>query len=103
MPEWFTNASVPTACPIETVFAEGRPVPVGWTTVSTLKKHLEVCENVTIVTNAKVTRLITESKRWEGEPAVSGVEYELAVPDGDNSKVEVVTLVADAVILTTGE
>lgn len=83
---------------------------MGWTTVSTLRKRLEAFENASIITGAKVSRILSETTSWQGEPGVAGVEYELVTPDegmGDNSggdhKPEVVTLLSDAVVLTTGE
>lgn len=77
-------------------------MPVGWTTISTLKKRLEAYQNVSIITGAKVTRVLTDMTHWDGEPGVIGVEYEPVVTGGDQ-KPEMIPLMADAVILTTGE
>lgn len=89
------------------VFADGRPVPVGWTTVSTLKKKLEGYENVSIVTGANVKKILSGNTRWQMEPGVDGVEYETLVcnDDDDDKKEEVklVTVDADAVILASGK
>lgn len=90
---------------------DGRPVPVGWTTVSTLKKHLQAYENASIITGATVTKLISEKSKWQGEPGVRGVEYELNLSsisfDDDagceEKETELKTILADAVILATGE
>lgn len=53
----------------------GRPVPVGWTTVSTLQKVIEEMENVTVIKGAQVLRIMTEE--IFSEVNICGVEYTL--------------------------
>lgn len=104
--------SSPHPFPSTASSTDGRPVPVGWTTVSTLKKRLQDYENASIITGATVTKLIAETSKWQGEPGVRGVEYELDLSavgfdrDADHVEEKVKeskTILADAVVLATGE
>eukprot|EP00611_Tribonema_gayanum_P026149 TRINITY_DN613_c0_g1_i3.p1 TRINITY_DN613_c0_g1~~TRINITY_DN613_c0_g1_i3.p1 ORF type:complete len:775 (-),score=321.81 TRINITY_DN613_c0_g1_i3:557-2881(-) len=70
----------------------GRPVPVGWTTVSALKAVVDKLPNVTVLTNSTLVRLLTEDD--DGDISVVGLEYEK-----DGAKTE---MRCDAVILATG-
>ncbi|ELT99303.1 hypothetical protein CAPTEDRAFT_179286 [Capitella teleta] len=69
---------------------DGKPVPVGWTIVSSLKKHIEneMKEKIAVVTNAAFQRVIIE----DGRPV--GVKY----TDAENQA----HVLRGAVVLTAG-
>jgi len=75
---------------------DGRPVPVGFTTMKTLCDYIEkeMSSQVVVEKGASVTRLLTTESN--GQVTVVGVEY---LKKGSDLPVEVL---ADAVVLTTG-
>ena len=76
--------------------ADGRPVPVGFTTVSAVKKYLTSRpERVTVNTDAHVTEILTDAV----DGSVNGVRYETTDTTGQRT---VTDLSAQAVILATG-
>lgn len=89
---------------------DGKPVPVGWTIVSVLLKHLseQPLDRLTVLLNATVERLLVANNGQKEQdvkiglaasdkpvPEVTGVLYRNAVGNQ-------VTLFGDAVILTSG-
>jgi flavocytochrome c len=76
--------------------ADGRPVPVGWTTVNAVHKWIleHASDRVTILSGAKVTGL-----DLNGEGQVIGLRY---VEQGEEGENEAKILRTGAVILTTG-
>ncbi|CAN0416126.1 unnamed protein product, partial [Discosporangium mesarthrocarpum] len=80
---------------------DGRPVPVGWTMVSALKRRLEGMSNVSILPGSRVTRLMTEE--IGDEVGVIGLEFE-SVGEGQEQQggMRNRRMVADAIVLTTG-
>ncbi|GAN09887.1 hypothetical FAD-dependent oxidoreductase YEL047C [Mucor ambiguus] len=79
-------------CPAQ----NGRPVPVGWKLVDTLKKRFTSFDkaDAQVIANARVTSLVTENN------AVVGVEIVKKDPETEKESKEVIK--ADAVILTSG-
>jgi len=71
---------------------DGRPVPVGYSTISSLRKHIDNLENVTIVTDATLTQIMTEKE--ENDTFVTGIKY--------SKNDEIQSFMCDAVVLTTG-
>lgn len=72
--------------------ADGRPVPVGWTTVQKVYKYVEDHpEDISVMTNAHVTSLTTDDAG-----KVTGVRYR------QGGEGEDIDLPAAAVVLTTG-
>jgi aspartate oxidase len=76
-------------CPAQ----NGRPVPVGWKLVDTLKKRFTSFEDIEILTNAKVSTLLTNKNR------VVGVEI---LKTEENGETETRNIDAQAVVLTSG-
>ncbi|KAI8983035.1 FAD binding domain-containing protein [Pilobolus umbonatus] len=77
----------------------GRPVPVGWKLVDTLKKRFCSFSDGRVITHARVLRLLT-SINSKGEKSVTGVEVIKKNPETGEETREEIT--ADAVILTSG-
>jgi len=71
----------------------GMPIPLGYTLISTLKRHAESLENVHILSEAKVLDLVKQG------PRISGVRVATAGSDLEGKKKD---LFGDAVILSTG-
>lgn len=82
-------------CPAQ----NGRPVPVGWKLVDTLKKRFTGFEsNAQVITNARVLTLVTEER--EKNQVVRGVVISKKDPETEKETEE--TIYADAVVLTSG-
>lgn len=77
-------------CPAQ----NGRPVPVGWKIVDTLKKKLLSFDDVQVLTNTRVLSLLTEQEK------VVGVQVLKRNPETEEETKEEIH--ADAVILTSG-
>jgi len=79
----------------------GRPVPVGWTLVSTLERHLRKLPNAQIMSGMEVTGLVTNKDQQK----VTGVKAHRTSDDtkaSDSASVKVESIDADAVILASG-
>lgn len=80
-------------CPAQ----NGRPVPVGWKLVDTLKKRFTgFTEDAQVITNARVLSLVMSEDR----AAVKGVVVVKKDPETEKETEE--TIHADAVVLTSG-
>ncbi|KAI7888237.1 FAD binding domain-containing protein [Mucor mucedo] len=77
----------------------GRPVPVGWKLVDTLKKKLTTLSDVEIITNARVLSLLTELGP-NNQNKVTGVEISKKNVETEEETKEKIN--AAAVILTSG-
>lgn len=82
-------------CPAQ----NGRPIPVGWKLVDTLKKKLTSLSNVEIITNARVMNLLTELDS-NNRNKIIGVE--IAKKNTETEEETKENIKAAAVILTSG-
>lgn len=82
-------------CPAQ----NGRPVPVGWKLVDTLKKKFTSYPDVEVITNARVLNLLTEPVENNLKKVV-GVKISKKDPETEQESTE--TIHASAVILASG-
>ncbi|KAI7906134.1 FAD binding domain-containing protein [Cokeromyces recurvatus] len=82
-------------CPAQ----NGRPVPVGWKLVDTLKKRFTSYPDVEVITNAQVLNLLTEPNQ-KNVKSVVGVQILKKDPETEQESKEEIR--ANAVVLTSG-
>ncbi|KAI9478426.1 MAG: FAD binding domain-containing protein [Benjaminiella poitrasii] len=82
-------------CPAQ----NGRPVPVGWKLVDTLKKRFTSYPDVEVITNARVLNLLSEPAK-NNVKSVVGVQILKKDPETEEETKEEIR--ANAVILTSG-